>query len=417
MRRMQCTLHLVLCVIITIMTLIGGGLTPDAATAATYYVATNGTDSNPGTQARPFRTINTGVSILRPGDTLYVRAGTYRESLMDNIPSGNSWTSPVTVAAYLGETVTLKPNPGSGWVLHFQTQQYIVVSGFIMDGTNVTEDVVKITGEGTPATAAHHIRIMNSELTKAPGNGVMISQYAHHNEFINLHIHHNATSDGPVGSGYIHGMYIAGADNLVEGCTIHDSKGYGLHVYSERGKADRNIIRNNVISNEGFGAQSAAILISSGDGNIVYGNILYSNYGSVKIAYNGVSNSKVYNNTIYGNPSYGVQVVDATGSIIQNNILYQNGIDINIISGSSTTQDHNLLGVDPKFVNAAAGDFRIEATSPARDAGFNLISEGITRDFAGVARPQGCCFAIGAYEYQRSGSSPPSPPSGLIVAP
>jgi len=47
------------------------------AEAATYYVATTGDDANSGTLAQPFRTLGQGVSVLRPGDTLYVRAGTY----------------------------------------------------------------------------------------------------------------------------------------------------------------------------------------------------------------------------------------------------------------------------------------------------------------------------------------------------
>lgn len=55
-----------------------------------YYVATTGSDSNAGTQAAPFRTLNRGVSVLTPGDTLRVGAGTYDETLIDNIPSGTS---------------------------------------------------------------------------------------------------------------------------------------------------------------------------------------------------------------------------------------------------------------------------------------------------------------------------------------
>ncbi len=43
--------------------------------AATYYVATTGSDSSPGTLQQPFRTIVKGVSVLRPGDTVFVRAG------------------------------------------------------------------------------------------------------------------------------------------------------------------------------------------------------------------------------------------------------------------------------------------------------------------------------------------------------
>ena len=61
--------------------------------AATYYVATNGNDSNPGTQTQPFRSLTKGVNALKAGDTLYLRAGVYSSIDASTIPSGTSWTS------------------------------------------------------------------------------------------------------------------------------------------------------------------------------------------------------------------------------------------------------------------------------------------------------------------------------------
>ena len=72
-----------------------------AAPAAdnTYYVSTTGADDNSGAYQHPFRTINKGVRVLKPGDTLSIRRGAYAEALRSVIPSGTSWKSPVTVAA------------------------------------------------------------------------------------------------------------------------------------------------------------------------------------------------------------------------------------------------------------------------------------------------------------------------------
>jgi len=53
---------------------------------AVYYVATTGSDANPGTETQPFRTLAHGVIVLAPGDTLNILSGTYAESLLDNIP-------------------------------------------------------------------------------------------------------------------------------------------------------------------------------------------------------------------------------------------------------------------------------------------------------------------------------------------
>lgn len=46
--------------------------------AATYYVATNGNDNNPGTQAQPFLSWQKLRTVLQPGDIGYIRGGTYR---------------------------------------------------------------------------------------------------------------------------------------------------------------------------------------------------------------------------------------------------------------------------------------------------------------------------------------------------
>src|SRR4051794_4523366 len=79
-----------------------------AADAATYYVATNGSNTNPGTVQSPFQTIAKGLSSLKAGDVLYLRGGTYSQSINSNsqvIPTGTSWANAPLVSAYPGETV------------------------------------------------------------------------------------------------------------------------------------------------------------------------------------------------------------------------------------------------------------------------------------------------------------------------
>lgn len=49
--------------------------------AATYFVAPSGADSNPGTEAQPFRTIQKAADVVAAGDTVRVRAGVYAESV------------------------------------------------------------------------------------------------------------------------------------------------------------------------------------------------------------------------------------------------------------------------------------------------------------------------------------------------
>ena len=48
-----------------------------AATVRTYYVATNGSDSNSGSKTRPWKSIYSAIKKMTHGGVLYVRGGTY----------------------------------------------------------------------------------------------------------------------------------------------------------------------------------------------------------------------------------------------------------------------------------------------------------------------------------------------------
>lgn len=86
---------------------------PRAPLGRTYYVAPSGSDNNPGTLTQPLKTLQKAIPLLKPGETLLVRAGEYDTGLglsgglshggSSIIPSGTSWDQPVTIKAYPGE--------------------------------------------------------------------------------------------------------------------------------------------------------------------------------------------------------------------------------------------------------------------------------------------------------------------------
>lgn len=71
-----------------------------------------------------------------------------------------------------------------------------------------------------------------------------------------------------------------------------------------------------------------------------------------------------------------------------------------IIKPQSTAPSgtNNQLNADPRFVNAAAGDFHLMSGSPAIDAADPAATEAV--DFDGTTRPQGAGHDIGAFEYK-----------------
>lgn len=361
------------------------------AAGGTYYVAPDGDDSNSGTEAQPFRTIIKGISVLAPGDILHVKSGTYAEELC-NFPSGTSWDAPITIAVYPGDTVVVRPSSGSR-VAYFTHCHHVVLDGLVLDGANVEYNTIKITSE------AHHIRIQNTEVRGSPKSGILITNHgsidSDYNEFIRLDVHDNGTSTKD------HGLYIPTSNNLVDHCSVHHNARWGVQIYNGDASqsADDNVVSNNEVYENGrAGVTGNGIVLSSGSRNLAYNNLIWGNNDGIKIAYNGVSGTKVFNNVVYANGNYGIVInSDSVGAIVRNNIVYQNGGEAIWDVGDGTIQDHNLVDVDPQFVDASVYDFHLQSTSPAIDAGITLSQ--VPDDFDGVSRPQGTGYDVGAYEF------------------
>ena len=81
---------------------------------STYFVSTAGSDLGAGTLAAPFRTIQRAASVAQPGDTVLIRGGVYRETV---VPAhSGTQNAPITFAAYKGEDVIVSgADPISGW--------------------------------------------------------------------------------------------------------------------------------------------------------------------------------------------------------------------------------------------------------------------------------------------------------------
>jgi hypothetical protein len=72
---------------------------------SSYYVATNGSDSNVGSLSAPFKTIQKAANTVQPGDTAYIRGGTYRETI--TVPRSGTSSKPIAFKAYNNEKVVV----------------------------------------------------------------------------------------------------------------------------------------------------------------------------------------------------------------------------------------------------------------------------------------------------------------------
>jgi parallel beta-helix repeat protein len=388
--------------------------------AATYYVSKEGNTGNscataqsPGSKAK--LTIAAGAACMSGGDTLLIQAGTYTESMIGSGEGSFPWRSGTSgnytrYARYQNDRVVIRPSGGDR-VLYMDGPSYIELDGLIIDGMNVLYNVVKLDSyQGT----THHIRIKNSELTMAgaapvpwPGQPMIILEGGDRNEYLNNNIHHSP-------NGY--GMYITRTNALIDGNIIHDNGGFGIHVYEGSGKnLTANVtIRNNKIYNNGFTERYCGMILSTGNGNIAYNNVIYGNYAcGIQIDYS-MTNPKAIHNTIYGNGQECIYVGSGSRNAeIRNNICYQNRTDI-VNNGSGTVQSNNLTS-NPMFVDAPNANFHLQVGSPAVDQGLTLSI--VTNDYDGILRPQDGASDIGAYEYSKNGSiKRPAPANFRIVS-
>jgi hypothetical protein len=291
------------------------------------------------------------------------------------------------------------------------------VDGLILNAEGTKAAAVFISTANRPLTVPHHIRLINCEIKNAREQGIMVysspantrAQQADYNEFINLKVHDIGRDKSN------HGFYINTSHNLIDHCEVWKVYGIGIQIYKTKGRNGLNCNDNTIrccrIHDTGLDKSdvTAGIIITVGNGNLVFNNLIWNNYNGVQID-TGARNTKVYNNSIY--KSFGDAGIrngypnppGAHSTIILNNILYQNPYGNKILDyGPDTFADYNLVGnTDPKFVNAADHDFHLQAESPAIDAGTTLRE--VTTDCEGVRRPQGKAYDMGAYEY---GAPPP----------
>ena len=97
------------------------------------------------------------------------------------------------------------------------------------------------------------------------------------------------------------------------------------------------------------------------------------------------------------------------------------------LSGFKTAfpgQGTGSINGEPLFVNPTTYDLRLQSGSPGIDAGvaesvyqtfYNLYGIDIAKDAAGVVRPQGAAYDMGAYAFGTTGSMRPPAPSNPTV--
>lgn len=407
--------------------------------ADTYYVSTDGNNSNNGSESAPWKTIQKAANTLEAGDTVLVREGTYNEKVA--VQNSGSPGNFIVFMAYPGEEVTVDAEGenisifGQG-AFQANNQDYIMIHGFRVINSSGAGIYTRYSSHiifrknYTYNTGSSGIGVWNTvnalvdsnevEYANAAGGGtqenISIAQTDTFEVCYN-HVHHSAGQEGlDVKDGSSNGTVHHNEVNNIYKLGIYvdswDKPTFNIHVY-------QNVVYE--CGHDGFdvAAEKGGMV----EDVWIYNNIAYNNH-SMGITFAGwgeegydhpMKDIYIINNVFYGNETHGIYTNNSdivSNIIIRNNICSQNGgsqialgsapvealtIENNLVYGGGGTAGDNAVEEDPLFADADQADFTLLEGSPAIDAGSSTDAPDF--DYAGNARPAGSGIDIGAYEF------------------
>lgn len=406
---------------------------PNQAEAATIVVAQNGSGN--------VTTIQSALTMAKPGDVVAITSGTYTGDSMSPIVSGTA-ALPITIKKYA------------------TTDRVIIQGSFRINGINfIVFDGLEFTGGTTGSYAGIYLK--NTVGSKV--ENVVMRDISHYFGILIEKGERNIIRNNKI-SGAAIGIGIGGIPpiryNIAEKNELFNNErdcfnADGLQVFEG---AEFNIIRDNISHNncdDGFDMWNSSYNILSGNksyqngyytngsmggdgngfklggqkngyaggGNFVSNNVAYDNK-AVGFTTNGgpKANTLIYN-TAYKN-AYGFEEWSGSGgSLFLDNISFGN-IRMNVTFSSDAKSQYNLTVPDPLFVNRDGGDFHLQSASPARNFGvlvtantipsiFTSHTEALVRDEAirqiaiDFDKKTRAAADVGAFAY--AGSVQPSP--------
>ncbi len=448
----------------------------------TYYVDTNSLGgncsySNPGTESSPFCNMSKITDMvyngqINAGDIIYIRAGVYPSFSINSIAgtAGNR----IVIRNYPGETPVIDathPNSSTNeYAVRLNNSNYIEINGLEIinaygayvggltlnsaEHNLIINNHIHDNRQGNNETWTSGIRlyassyniIQNNEIHDNNQNGIQTSssndnssQFSIQNQYLNNHIYnHSGMTEHSDGIGF-YGAYTSNC--IISSNLVHDNEDDGIDTWS----SNNHTITHNIVYNSGqmgVGDGNGFKLGGANQGTVpgyhfVAYNISYNN-ASDGYDMNGSGGSVLYNNIAYDNIAAGIEdgwrADQTTPNELRNNILMDNQDGGASLSQYSSNSDYNLyyqsnnadplvrydysnyynlsdyqninpneansLAANPQFVNITAANLA--------DYDFQLQSGSPAIDTGDPTNPgaetyTGAAPDMGVYEYQDQG--------------
>ena len=372
-----------------------------------YYVDDQGSDTNPGTESQPYKTINKAIASVDAGGTVYVMDGIYtdesagepfvsfyedatqQDSAGNNyvFSNGENLNNPhvVTINKAGNETdgyITVKNYPnhrpkiifdGQGGIKLGPNASYVIVEGFEVEGPSqsITYNQA-IMNRRNRVTLKESINQNNNNYSYFSGKGIWGGYDDHHHIIIRNNIVHDTPGSG---IRFNDSDYITIENNTIYNTTWWTSSASSAVVFAETIAVSdddnttdiKMIIRGNTVYNNW---NRIPFYMSSFPDNAQPPNGNYGNAGYSTILdgqglyvtrsdpnYNGTFLFE--NNLCVNNGKNGINFdrSNASSALIRNNTIYFNGAhdlvqDISVsVEGNPRHDGQKVAGIKANFVN------------------------------------------------------------------
>jgi hypothetical protein len=353
------------------------------AHARNLYVATNGHDTiNSGSFLSPYRTIQRGLDMAQPGDTILVRAGVYLENLIWN-RSGTE-NAPIVLRNYANENAIIDgTNRLRLSILEIKNQSHVSVIGLTFRN-NYQRDAcgICVLGEGRRIT-------LNNCTVREIGWGT------------NPNANPAIDPDRPENA---HGILVAGKTAT----GFSNVKITGCQVYSIiTGNSEAVTLVGNV---DGFEVSDNQVYETKNIGIIAAGHYTWGGALAAPPPLNQARNGLITRNRVFSNRRFdnydapaGIYVDGARSVSVVSNVSYQNGNGLSVgCENPNATADNILIANNVVYDNdnnglvfgSATGTSQVQSSTVANNTffrnGFREIYGEINGMEIALQRSQNC---------------------------
>lgn len=406
-RRQVLKLWFLLAALSVIYIFIGSLPTQASTTSNIYYVAPNGNDNNPGTINKPWRHINyaTTNNIVKPGDTIYVRGGTYPEYIPQQI-SGTQGNH-ITYRNYPGETpIITDAGDGRSWRWQIVDQSYLRIEGFTF--RNYTKGALQIRATSAEASYIEVVNnIIEGQIVAGSDNAKAVEIATSDNNKAVHHILFQGNLLRDIDSGKAPVLQLSGNVYKTEiiNNTLIKSTSIGINVAGRptNGQPHDILIQGNEVSEHSSEAATAAgiYLDGAGENIVIEGNQVHDGVQGIKVDLEPEASSfttkriLVRRNFLYNNSSFNLKVgvygsegdCDNIGklqdSVIVHNVIYSdipNNTNVYFGCGENLSWKNNIISF-----NSNSNNYFYRLLNPAVDPGswqldYNLFENAVGED-------------------------------------